>query len=202
MDISDKESSHSSGPRLPALRWQLFERPGPPFETRIWKGEPFEGFRTGGCDTDITFCAAALATWGPYLQYWRKRQEEAMAELQVALTPIEVWAAKQMCAEVATIASNSRPGYMAVLTTILRLPDRTQARGYVTGMRISGEIDETGIFRVLRAKELHPEVEREKKQEAYFGEAAEIAVDKLLKSKPPKEAELILNETRKEQERG
>ena len=69
-------------------------------------------------------------------------------------------------------------------------------------MRISGDIEETGVFRVLRAKELQPVEEQPKNRTGYFGKKAWDAVEDLLKSKPPKEAELILEETRKEQKRG
>ena len=131
-------------------------------------------FQMGGtCDADISFCAAALATWGPFLPKWRGRQAKAMRQLQQALEPIEEWAKSMMDEDVAIVANNSHPGFVAALTTCLRWPDRTQALGYVTGMKITEGIQHTGVFRELQSKEL-----REATPDAeYFGAAAVQAVD-------------------------
>ena len=59
-----------------------------------------------------------------------------------------------MCREVAIVANNSHPGFLAALTTILKWPDRSQAYGYAVGMRISEDIEETGVFRELQHKEV------------------------------------------------
>ena len=104
-----------------------------------------------------------------------------------------------MCKDVAIVANNSHPGFIAATTTILKWPDRTQAIGYVLGMRISENIQCTGVFRELQVKEVKvndPEATR------YFGNAAVQAVDELMASRPPKEAQLIFDETEKEQVRG
>ena len=100
-----------------------------------------------------------------------------------------------MCKDVAIIANKSGPGFMAAMTSILRWPDRAQARGYITGMRISEDIEETGVFRELKT----PLAE---KPQTYFGTEASQAVKELMHSKPPKESQLIFEETVKEQSRG
>ena len=121
-----------------------------------------------------------------------------MKALQRALAPLEVWLIRQMPETVHAVAKDSRPAFMAAATTLMRWPDRTQAKGYVEGMRILDDIQHTGIFREL------PFAKRRSKEGApsYFGESAEIRLQELLKSKPPKDFKLIYDETVGDQSKG
>ena len=77
--------------------------------------------------------------------------------------------------DVAIVANNSHPGFIAATTAILKWPDRTQAIGYVLGMRILENIQRTGVFRELPEKEIKAS---DDKDTQYFGDAAMQAVDR------------------------
>ena len=79
---------------------------------------------------------------------------------------------------------------MAAVTTLLRWPDRSQARSYIDGFRILDDIDTTGVFREIR--------QTEEAREPFFGAAAEAALEELRSTRPPKEAGKILEATKEE----
>ena len=66
-------------------------------------------------------------------------------------------------------------------------------------MRISEEIECTGIFGALPQRKSNVSKIAEGK---YCGNEAIAAVDELMASKPPKEVQLVFQETEKEQEKG
>jgi len=52
------------------------------------------------------------------------------------------------------LASAKRPGFVAVLTILLRWPDRLQAQCLVRGYPIVGQIAQTGVFRPVLSREV------------------------------------------------
>ena len=101
----------------------------------------------GVCDEDIFFKAAALALLGPWIAGWRSAQARAMVSLRKALQPLETLIGSQMTLQVKQVAWASSPVWTAVMSSLLRWPDRKQALGYVQGMRITREIEHMGIFK-------------------------------------------------------
>ena len=54
-----------------------------------------------------------------------------------------------MSANARTVASGSCPIWIAVLTAILRWPDRLQASGYIHGFGIVKDIQKSNVFREI-----------------------------------------------------
>ena len=97
-------------------------------------------------------------------------------------------------------ARQKRPAHIAFATAALRWPDWSQARRYVQGFRIIGDIETSNIFRQFGISDEHSinvEVEQE-----FFGPAARAAVEAIEASPPPRDAEDIWEITLRTIEKG
>ena len=115
------------------------------------------------------------------------------------MEPLDAWISAAMSENVRTVAPESSPAWIAASTTLLRWPDRSQAARYVAGFRVTGVIESSGVFRAKGGPiyaDAGPEGEK------FFGIASTEVVEKLLHSRPPKDAAEILEATIEEQRRG
>ena len=140
---------------------------------------PIEG------DLDTRACAEAIAIMGPYLPSLRHVQLALFQQVADALRPLDVALRTAMPPSVAAIASSKSPALLAFLTATLQWPDRAQARSYVEGFPIIGNIPDSGTFRQLSPQQQGISTR------TFFGTAAVNAVDEIEAMPPPKHAEVI-----------
>ena len=86
-------------------------------------------------DDDTEFVAIGQAILGPYVGTFRRLQEKALKHLVSALTPIHRWLHAKRTPEVRAVANIKNSAFIAALTTLLRWPDRLQAKCYIEGFR-------------------------------------------------------------------
>ena len=97
------------------------------------------------------------------------------------------------------MAEVKNSAFIAALTTLLRWPDRLQAKCYIEGFRIVGPIESSHIFKPLPCVEEPVPIEA---QEGFYGEQAESDLFLHLRSRPPLHHQKILEVTIVEQQRG
>ena len=92
----------------------------------------------GDVDDDTEFVAIGQALLRPYIGTFRRLQEKALKHLVTTLTPIHVWLQTKRTPEVRAVADVKNSAVIAALTTLLRWPDRLQAKCYIEGFRLVG----------------------------------------------------------------
>ena len=92
------------------------------------------------------------------------------------------------------MATAKRPGFVAVMSILLRWPDLFQAQCMVRGYPIVGEIESSGLFRPVAAKDVAP-------LDTWLEDAKE-KIDAIVHSRPPLHADDILEQTVAEQHKG
>ena len=70
-----------------------------------------------------------------------------MRELCTAFDPLSAFIERHLEGGVAKVAAGKRPALIAAWTTLLRWPDRSQAKSFVEGFDIIGDFEPTNIFR-------------------------------------------------------
>ena len=153
----------------------------------------------GDVDDDTEFVAIGQALLGPYIGTVRRLQEKALKHLVTALSPIHVWLESKGTPEVRAVADVKNSAVIAALTTLLRWPDRPQAKCYIQGFRIIGPIESSHIFKPLSVAEDPVPLEA---QEGFYGEQAKTDVCTHVRSRPPQHHQKILEATIVEQQRG
>ena len=121
-----------------------------------------------------------------------------MKHLVTALTPIHVWLQTKRTPEVRALADVKKSAVIAALTTLLRWPDRLQAKCYIEGFRLVGPIESSHIFKPLSVVEEPVPIDA---QEGFYGKQARTDLYTHLRSKPPQHQK-ILEATIIEQQRG
>ena len=131
-------------------------------------------------DSDLAFTAKALVLLGPALEHWRFLQSRAIQRTASWLRPLEEAAVSAMDPSVAKVAASKRPAFIALLTSVLRWPDRLQPCRFIQGFRLIGQLDHSCIFRdILPDPEAIPE-------ERFFGEEAVEFNERIAMQPPPK----------------
>ena len=105
-----------------------------------------------------------------------------MAPLRAALDKIRSSTSQ------AVAADRDIPG-LALFTSLLRWPDRTQATGYLEGFQVVGDIASSRVFRPI----LNLCLEKD-----FYGPAAVSEVDQAMRNLPPKLADAIFRLTQEE----
>ena len=152
----------------------------------------------GDVDDDTEFVAIGQALLGPYIVTFPRLQEKALKHLVTALTPIHVWLQTKRTPEVRAVEDVKNSAVLAALTTLLRWPDRLQAKCYIEGFRLVGPIESSHIFKLLSVIEEPVPIDH---QEGFYGEQAKADLYTHLRSKPPQHQK-ILEATLIEQQRG
>jgi len=149
-------------------------------------------------DDDIAFAIYAVMVWGPFFGAWQTGQQRAMERVLAAMEPARMCLAKWMPPDVAKVASKKNPMAVALVTVLLRWPDRALAGEYVLGHKIVGHQPSSGLFREISQEEIGVT----ELQEGFFGQAAEDYIDEILRSPPPRESETIEQMVNEEELKG
>ena len=145
-------------------------------------------------EQDVMFVVDALCVWRQYLPAYARRLRQVLKSVALALSPVEDALAQWRSESARRVAATKRPAFIAAMTILLRWPDLTQGQCLVTGYPIVGEIEPSGLFRPIAAKEVEP-------LDKWLVDAGAI-VDALVQSRPPRHAADILEQTLAEQQKG
>ena len=148
-------------------------------------------------DPDLRFAAHTMAVWGPAIGAWRQQQQLLLLRLVEALRPLTNALRRLMPDSVKRVAAKKNPAVIALVTILIRWPDRQLATEYVRGHRIVGHIEPSGVFRARGGEEI-TETELLK---GFLGENAEVFIDGIMSRQPKKESadieRLMAAETKK-----
>lgn len=146
-------------------------------------------------DPDLAFAARGMAVFGPFLASYRSRVLHVMATVQRALAPLEALLDSLKCGTAKMVAMPKRPAFMALTAAVLKWPDTGQARCYVEGFAITGQIEPSLLFKPIAASS-------PQSQASFYGAPAVTQLHELLSRGPPRFAEEIFAETCKEKDKG
>ena len=147
-------------------------------------------------DTDIAFAVYALACWQQHLPSWRDHQEAKVKRIALILESLLPYIDKARVPSARAVASSRHVPLMAFMTGLLRWPDREQPKKYVDGFEILGDIALSHVFRPVKG------IPVDAIDQEFFGEPAREAVEELLKTKAPKDADVIFAMTQDEIAKG
>ena len=151
-------------------------------------------------DDDLWFAARCVAVYGPHIRTFRNIQTRAFRRVCNALKGLDVILKKSMHADVARVASSKSPAAMAMMTIIMRWPDRDQPCLFVKGFPMLRDIKPSQIFRDLQAS---TQKERQAHGKDFLGTAAAEWVEEVEKGQPKwDDVHDIYEQTVKEQSQG
>ena len=142
----------------------------------------------------MAFVVEAICTWRQILPAFAAELRNIVKTVSRAVQPLEKALDSHRCLASKQVASAKRPAFLAVMSVLLRWPDLTQAQDLVQGYRIVGEFATSGVFRLVFCMEAPP-------MSDWLGEPAIEAVDRILRSQPPRYHEEIFKVTQEEQSR-
>ena len=145
-------------------------------------------------ERDVMFVIDAICTWRQFFPAYARRLRQILKAVAVALNPLEEALVLWRSESAHKVAASKRLGFIAAMTIILHWPDLTQGQNLVSGYPIVGEIEPSGLFRPIFAKDVEP-------LDDWLVDAGQI-VDNLMKSRPPKHAADILEQALAEQRKG
>lgn len=148
----------------------------------------------GWPEPDVGFLVDALFVRQVYLVAFSRDLRRILQTVSSALSPLESALDSFRCSSSRLVAASKRPGFMALLTSLLRWPDRCQPACLLKGYRIVGDLPSSGVFRPV---DPGPATD----PSSWLGPVAAQAVDELMRSRPPRYAEDIFKVTCEEQER-
>ena len=96
---------------------------------------------------DVTFVLEAVCVWRQFLPAFSSTLRRILRSVATAVQPLEDALDAWRVESAHRVASTKCPGFVAVLTLLLRWPDRLQAQCLVRGYPIVGQIAQTGVFR-------------------------------------------------------
>ena len=143
---------------------------------------------------DVVFTIEAICVWRQFLPAFSAKLRRILRSVAQAVQPLEDALDSWRVESAHRVASTKRPGFVAVMTILLRWPDRLQAQCLVRGYPIVGQISQTGIFRPVAPREVEPLVK--------WVEHGDEVVETLVHSRPPRHADDILAQTLAEQAKG
>ena len=76
-------------------------------------------------DEDLLFAARCIAIYRPQISKFRNAQRKAFLRLCGALADLDIILKARMHGDVAKVAANKSPAVMALMTVLLRWPDRS-----------------------------------------------------------------------------
>lgn len=143
---------------------------------------------------DVVYVVDAICRWQTALPAYTAKLRHLLTTVARAVRPLEealtVWRVESS----RRVAADKRPGFLAAMTILLRWPDVYQAQNLVRGYPIVGHIAATGVFRTVEPRDIQALDD--------WLEQADAVVDALVRARPPKHAEDILQQTRAEQAKG
>ena len=154
-----------------------------PFRPRDWP-EP-----------DVRFVTNALVIWQDHLPALASDLRRVLRSVATALSPLEEALALHRCTSAQHVAQGKKPAFLSCMTALLRWPDFLQGRHLLQGYPIVGPVQSCGVFR-----EIHQDTKLP--LEEWLGAPSAEAVDRLLRSGPPRYHEEIYAATLEEQAKG
>ena len=150
-------------------------------------------------DDDLWFAARCIAVFGPHIKRYRNEQSKAFWRVCRGLVGLNVQLVQAMHPDVARVASAKSPAAMAVITVIMRWPDREQPCLFVSGFPMIGQAETSQVFRTLQT----PVGGGEEAIQDFLGPAASQWVDELEAMTPRwDDVDYIYQQTIKEQKAG
>ena len=144
-------------------------------------------------DLDLQFAVQAIVRWGTHLDVWRSYQRRALIRTLAAIQPLSDALHQHRSSTSLAVAAQRNIAGLAVLTAVLRWPDRMQAMGYLQGFEVVGDIQTSRFFRPIPTAPLNHE---------FFGQPAIDVVTRALQAPEPKYAEEFHQQTLEEIEKG
>lgn len=146
-------------------------------------------------EDDVLFVLEALVIWRQFLPSLASSLRKVVTTLATAVQPLReaLWKFRNSASK--QVASDKDPAFLSLCTALLRWPDVRQPLHVVQGYPIIGEVESTGVFRAIDSPEL-PALD------TWLGEAAKIAADNIMASRPPRHHEEILKATKAEIDKG
>ena len=135
-------------------------------------------------DPDLRYAAYTMATWGPHIERWREQQTVLFNLLVEAVRPLTNALRRRMPPTVKRVAAKKDPAVIALITVLLRWPDRRLAMEYVTGHHIVGHIESSGIFRAQEGRE----ISKEELHDGFMGQEAINFIDAMMSRQPRKDS--------------
>ena len=135
-------------------------------------------------DPDLRFAAYTMAVWGPAIEPWRRQQQQLLLGLVEAMRPLANALRRLMPDTVKRVAAKKDPAMVALVTILIRWPDRHLAVEYVRGHKIVGHIESSGVFRACGGEE----ITEHELREGFLGEKAEAFIDGIMSRQPRKES--------------
>ena len=145
-------------------------------------------------EQDVTFVLDAVCTWRTSLPAYAAKLRHILKTVATATAPLEQALEPWRVESAARVATAKRPGFVAVMSILLRWPDLFQAQCMVRGYPIVGEIESSGLFRPVAAKEVAS-------LDNWLEDAKE-KIDAIVHSRPPLHADDIFEQTVAEQNKG
>ncbi len=155
-------------------------------------------YKPGTCtDPDLRFAACTVAVWGPHLSQWREHQMTLLLRVVEALRPMTNALRRMMPESVRRVAAKKNPAVIALITILLRWPDRQLAVEYVRGHHIVGHIESSGVFRARAGRE----ISEDELTQGFLGQEAVVFIDSLMSRQPRRDSadieRLMVAETEK-----
>ena len=82
-------------------------------------------------DLDLQFAVQAIVRWGTHLDVWRSYQRRALIRTLAAIQPLNDALHQHRSSTSLAVAAQRNIAGLAVLTAVMRWPDRMQAMGYL-----------------------------------------------------------------------
>ena len=95
-------------------------------------------------DEDMLFFSYVIARLGPWITHWRNLQRARLHRVVRCFDSILAYARKHAVHTVRAVAGDCNPIATAVMTALLKWPDRGQPVEYVRGFRIMGDFQPSG----------------------------------------------------------
>ena len=135
-------------------------------------------------DPDLRYAAFTMAVWGPFIEQWREQQMQLLLKLGEAVRPMTEALRRRMPETVRRVAAKKDPAMVALITILLRWPDRRLAVEYVEGHQIVGHIESSGVFRSRGGRE----ISEEELKSGFMGQEAVAFTDALMSRQPRKDS--------------
>ena len=145
-------------------------------------------------DWDMQFASYMMAVFGHHIAGHRRHIMATLRAAKNALEPVSAVCKRLRSMQAKAVATRC-PVMIAFLTALLKWPDREQAKCYIHGFPIVGQINSSAIFRQVEPTEHHH-------LHDFLGAQAIIAVQEIESQGRPRDAEEIQKITEEEVEKG
>ena len=146
-------------------------------------------------DLDVQFVVEAIIVWRRCLVPFTAKLRHVLRTVARAVRPLENHLDGFRCPSSKQVAQSKQPGFLAVMTILMRWPDLGQAQLMVLGYPIVGELPQSSIFRAVPQSDTPVMAD-------WLGPAAQQEVDDIVSRGPPRYHREIHQVTCEEIEKG